>query len=158
MDYINELHELCETMGNELADVNEKIRNAGGKMSAGDLEVADKLTHAIKSIKTTIAMMEDEGYSGNYPDGMGGSYDGNSYRYSREGGAYRGNNHGSYRGSYARGRGANARRDSMGRYSSRGYSRDGDLVDQLHDLMQDAPNENIKREMQKLAEKIEQQM
>lgn len=136
MDYINDLHELCESVSRELADVNEKIR-AAGKMSPGDLEVADKLTHTLKSIKATIAMMEDEG--GSYDDG----------RYSRDGYPY----HGSYRGrSYAR------RRDSMGRYSNRGYSRDGDLVDQLHDLMHDAPNDQIKREMQKLAEKIEQQM
>lgn len=132
MDYISDLHELCETMSRELADMNEKIRSAGGKMSAGDLEVADKLTHAIKSIKTTIAMMEaEDGYSNAYPDGMGGSY-----RYSR--------------GSYAR------RRDSMGRYSGRGYSRTGDLAEQLHGLMQDAPNETIRREMQRLAEKVEQ--
>ncbi len=166
MDYINELHELCETISREIAEANEKIRSSGGKLTGGDYETIDKLTHSLKSIKAVIAMMEDEG--GSYADGGSyeGSYDGGnmggSYRYSREGGSYRGGsyngNGGSYRGSYARGRGSNARRDSMGRYSSRGYSRAGDLVDQLHELMQDAPNENIKREMQKLAEKIEQQM
>lgn len=147
MDYMNDLHELCETISREIAESNEKIRSAGGKLNAGDVDYIDKLTHALKSIKATIAMMEDEeGYSNRaYP--MGGSY-----RYSRDGGSYRDG----MGGSYARGR--NAKRDSMGRYSSRGYSRDGDLVDQLHDLMQDAPNESIKREMQRLAEKIEQQM
>jgi len=60
-----------------------------------------------------------------------------------------------YNGSYRGGRSYARRRDGMGRYSSRGYSRDGDLVDQLHGLMHDAPNEQIKREMQRLAEKIE---
>lgn len=138
MDYINELHELCETISREIADANEKIRNAGGKLSSGDVDYVDKLTHTLKSIKATIAMMEDEdGYSGNYPD-MGGSY-----RYSRDG------------GNSFRGRGTYAKRDSMGRYSGR-YSRGGDLVNQLHDMMQDAPNEQIKREMQRLAESIEQ--
>lgn len=156
MDYTNELHELCETISREIADANEKIRSAGGKLTAGDVDYIDKLTHTLKSVKATIAMMEDEdGYSnrGSYADGdMGGSY-----RYSRDGGSYRGNRGGSYRGgSYARGRGANARRDSMGRYSSEGYSRAADLAEQLHELMQDAPNENIKREMQRLAEKVEQ--
>ena len=141
MDYINDLHELCDTIAREIGEANEKIRNAGGKLSAGDVDYIDKLTHTLKSVKATIAMMEDEG--GSYADGN--VYHGGIYR----GGSYRG-------GSYARGR--NARRDSMGRYSSRGYSRDGDLVDQLHDLMQDAPNDQIKREMQRLAEKIEQQM
>ena len=159
MDYINELHELCDTISREIAEANEKIRSAGGKLTAGDVDYIDKLTHTLKSVKAVIAMMEDEdGYSND--DGMGNM--GGSYRYSRDGGSYRGGsyngNGGSYRGSYARGRGSNARRDSMGRYSSRGYSRSGDLSDQLHELMQDAPNENIKREMQRLAEKIEQQM
>lgn len=149
MDYMNDLHELCETISREIAESNEKIRSAGGKLSAGDVDVIDKLTHALKSIKATIAMMEEEGdgeYSSRaYPDGMGGSFR-TMPRYMRG-------------GSYARGRGSNARRDSMGRYSGNGgYSRAGDLADQLHELMQDAPNENIKREMQRLAEKVEQAM
>ena len=92
MDYIKEMHELCETLSNELADINRKIRDAGGKMSAGDLEVVDKLTHSIKSIKAVIKMLdEDDGYSGYYP-----MMDRGSYRGGR---------------SYAR------RRDGMGRYS-----------------------------------------
>lgn len=139
MDYIKDLHELCETLSRELGDVNEKIRSAGGKMSAGDLEVADKLTHAIKSIKTTIAMIENEdGYSSHYPY-YGGVYaDGPS------------RTHGSYRGSYAR------RRDSMGRYSGeRGYSRDGGMVEELRELMQDAPDERTKQEFQRFISKLE---
>ena len=76
-----------------------------------------------------------------YPDGMGGMY---------RGGSYRGGN------SYARGR-MNARRDSMGRYSGNGYSRDDGMVEELRELMQDAPNETIKRDIQRLVDKIEQQ-
>lgn len=56
-------------------------------------------------------------------------------------------------GSYARGRGSNANRDSMGRYSSN----DG-MVDELRSLMEDAPNDQIKHEMQMLMDKIERQM
>ena len=135
MDYINDLHELCDTLSREIVDANEKIRASGGKLTSGDRDYVDKLTHALKSIKATIAMMEDDdGYSNRmYP--MGGSY--------------------RNRGSYARGR-SGVRRDSMGRYSGSGYSRESDLVDQLHEIMQDAPNDSIKREIQKLAEKIEQ--
>jgi len=137
MDYINDLHELCETIAEEIKEINKKIEKADGKMSAGDLEVIDKLTHAMKSIKTTIAMLEaDGGYSGHY---MAPYY----------GRSYRGN-------SYGRGRGA--KRDSMGRYSREGYSRAGDLADRLYTLMEDAPNEHIKDEFRRLAEKIEQQM
>lgn len=150
MDYINELHKLCETISNEIAESNEKIRAAGGKLSAGDVDYIDKLTHAMKSIKSTIAMMEEEdGYSN-----RGGSY--RSYSrdnggYPRDGGSYRG-------GSYARGgRGSYARRGGMSRYSGNGgYSGDDDMVEELHELMQDAPNEAVKREIQKLIEKMEQ--
>lgn len=134
MDIVKDLYELCDTLSKELTDVNEKIRNAGGKMSAGDLEVADKLTHAIKSVKATIAMVEDEdGYSGYYP-----------HRSYSDG--YRGN---SYRMSYAR------RRDSRGRYSGeRGYSRN-DLADKMRDLMDDAPDERTRQEMERMVNKLE---
>ncbi len=140
MDYMNDLHELCETISREIADANEKIRAAGGKLSAGDVDYIDKLTHTLKSIKGVEAMSEDDGgYSSrSYPDGMGGSY----RSYPR---MYRG-------GSYARGR----KRDSMGRYSINGYSRDDGMVDELRGLMEDAPNEAIKRDIQRLIDKVEQ--
>ena len=77
----------------------------------------------------TIMAMEDAGYSGmSYDDG--------------------------YNGSYARGR--NARRDSMGRYSGDGYSRDEGMAEELRGLMEDAPNDTIKRDLQRIVEKIEQ--
>ena len=67
MDYIKDLHELCDTLSGEIAEVNDKIRAAGGKMSTGDLETLDKLTHALKSTKSVIAMSDEDGYSGRYP-------------------------------------------------------------------------------------------
>ena len=85
MDDIRTLHELCESIARELEDVNEKIRQNGGSMTAGDLELVDKLTHAQKSIKTTIAMMESDGYSNHYPY-YGANYARN--RYSRKRGRY----------------------------------------------------------------------
>ena len=145
MEYINDLRELCESVSRELVEVTDKIRTAG-KMSSGDLDVVDKLTHTLKSIKAVIAMMEDEDAYSNrgWLDGLGGSY-----RYSRYGGSYRDSG---YRGGTSRGRGMNARRDSMGRYSG-----DGNMADELRELMQDAPNETIKRELQRVLEKVEQQ-
>ena len=142
MDKIKELHELCETISKAIAEANEKIRSAGGKLTAGDVDYVDKLTHALKSTKATIAMMEEEGgeeYSGYYP-GMNGV-------------AYRG----SYRdgGSYARGR-MNARRDSRGRYSGEGgYSRHAGLTEELYDLMNDAPDERTRREFERFISKLE---
>ena len=82
--------------------------------------------------------------------------------YSRDGGSYRGSYEG---GSYARGRGRYANRDSMGRYSSRGYSRDGysrdggysgSMADELRELMEQAPDDQTRQEMQRLIQKLEQ--
>ena len=145
MNYIDELHELCDTIKNEISDANDKIEKAGGKLSAGDIDYIDKLTHTLKSVKAVIAMMEgDDEYSSRYYDGM----------------------------SYARGRGSRAKRDSMGRYASDYrhdgsyrdgsyrdgsyrdgmYSREG-FADKLRELMREAPSEHIKSEMERLADK-----
>ena len=146
---MKDLHELCETISRAIGTANEKIRSAGGKVSNADMEYIDRLTHSLKSIKTTVAMMEAE----NDDDG---EY---SERYSRDGGrgySRYSMNRGSY-GDYARGRGTYAKRDSMGRYSSNGYGyAGGDMVDELRDLMKDAPNDQIRQEMQRLIEKMEQ--
>lgn len=139
MDAIYELKDmLCE----ELEEYGKK-----DKLDVGGLEIVDKLAHTIKNLDKIIESYEEEDYSGAYYDGsyedtgnMGGSY---PRRYSRE--------HG--RGSYAmaRGRGRNAKRDSMGR-----YSRDNKMMAQeLRDLMEDAPNEHIKMELQKVIQKVE---
>lgn len=139
MDYLKDLHETCETLSRELGEANEKIKRAGGKLSAGDLEYIDKLTHALKSVKTTIAMMEaeDEGESGYYMPHYGRSYGDRSY--GRD-------------DSYAR------RRDAMGRYTSRrgGMSYDDGMVEELRDLMDRAPDESTRREFHKLISKLEQ--
>lgn len=137
----DELKHICEILENELANVNKKLDKSGGVLSGDDISYVDKLTHSIKSIKTTIAMM-DGGESGYYMPMYGTrSYGDESMR----GGE-------SMRSSYAR------RRDSMGRYTSRrgGMSYDDGAVEELRDLMDRAPNESIKREYRKLIEKIEQ--
>lgn len=136
---MEELYKLKEMLCKELEEYG------GKEMSAGALEVVDKLAHAIKNIDKIIENYDEE-YSGYYPMyyGENRSYRGGSY----DGGSYRG-------GSYARGR-RNARRDSMGRYSSEGYSRHGDMVEQLRDLMNDAPDERTRKEIQRLVTKMEQ--
>lgn len=146
---MKDLHELCETIARAINTANEKIRSAGGKVSNADMEYIDRLTHSLKSIKATIAMMEAEnsdegeyserGYSRNY----GRDYSNRMYR---------GN---SYDDGYSmRGRGSYAKRDSMGRYASDGYSR-GNMVDELRNLMQDVPDEQTRQEMQRLIQKME---
>lgn len=146
------MHELYELKEKLMKELNEY---ASQEMSAGSLEVIDKLSHAIKNICKIIEAYEEEEYSGrgSYASGnMGGN------RYSRErGGRYAYD--GGQGGSYARGR--NVRRDSMGRYTSRdGYSRaDGmeELVESVRGMMQDLP-QNVQQDAQRFIQKLEQQM
>ena len=140
------LEKLYEKFGDELKDIAEK------PMSSATLESADKLTHAMKNICKLMDYEEGESdYSmrGDYPD--------RSYRYD-DGGM-----------SMARGRGRNARRDSRGRYSNeggRGYSRrgggggysmhdDGEMVDRLYDMMDEAKDENERKEIQRMIDRME---
>ena len=58
-----------------------------------------------------------------------------------------------YDSSYAGRR--NAKRDSMGRYSRDRYSRSGDIVDDLHELMENAPDERTRAEYEKMIDKME---
>ena len=143
---MKELYELKEKLLRELEEYSAK------EMSAGSLDVIDKLSHTIKNICKIIEAAEEEEYSSR------GSYTGGgAYRYSRE----RGGNRYDYEGggSYARGR--NARRDSMGRYSRDGeYSRaDGmeSLVEQINEMMQELP-QNVQQDAQKFIQKLEQTM
>jgi hypothetical protein len=152
---MHELYELKDKLLQELEEYGSK------ELSAGTLDVVDKLSHAVKNLCKIIEMKEDEEeYSG---DMMGNRMmGGTSYaRGGNRGGSRGGSSRGSYEGlggSYARGRGSNARRDSMGRYSSeRGYSRDGmEMADQLRDLMEDAPDEAIRKDIERLLRKVEQ--
>ena len=130
------VYDLKEMLCKELEEYGKK-----GELSAGTLDIVDKLAHTVKNLDKIIETYEEDEYS-NY----GGSYDNGGSMYNR----------GSYRdGSYARGRGRNARRDSMGRYSSNGYSRTGDMVEQLRNLMNDAPDDRTRQEIQNLVSRME---
>lgn len=134
------LKDMCDVIEKEMESATSKLMKAGGNMTGDDLSYLDKLTHTLKSIKTTMAMTGEGEYSGAYPyaDNMGG----NMRSYRMDGGSY---------GSYAGRR--NARRDSMGRYSRNGgYS--GDFRAELEDLIEDAPNEHIKRKMRDLMQEM----
>ena len=127
---------LCE----ELETIAKK-----GELTAGSLDTVDKLTHAIKSIETIIAMNEyNDGYSnrGSYD----GNMNGNSYarRYTRDGSMDGGNSYARY---------GNVRRDRMGRYS-RDEAND-EIISRLHEVMEEAQNEQTKQEIRKLINKME---
>lgn len=114
------MHKMIEYIDNELMEAERKASN--GRLSNGELERADMLAHLKKSILTNEAM---EGSSYDY------NHSGERYRNS----ANRMHSYGdeSYDG---RGRGANARRDSMGRYSSDNR----ETIDKLYTLMERIPD------------------
>ena len=132
MDYMKDLETLCDLLSEKIAEKTRKI--AKGGMNDGDLETMEKLTHTLASVKKIMAFMEDDGYSGNWPDG--------SYR-------------GMYRGSYGHGGSYARKRDSMGRYSGeRGYSRN-DLADKMRELMMEAPDDRTRQEIQRMVDKLD---
>ena len=127
MDIMNELYDICDSLSQGIMEINEKIRKNQGKMSSQDLEYIDKLTHSMKSVKAVIAMMEEDD---------DGGYSGRSMR----GRSYR-----SMRGGYS------GRRDAMGR-----YSREGDFASKLEELMDEAPNQQMRKSIQELARQVEE--
>jgi hypothetical protein len=97
------MHKIKEKLMDELYEIEDKMKKAsGGKVSAGDLEYIHKLTDTIKNIDKIEMLEGDEGYS----EESNWMADGRMYGTSYDDGM-----------SYARGRGRNAKRDSMGRYS-----------------------------------------
>ena len=141
---MRELMELKEMLTEELESYGAK-----GDLSTGDLEVVDKLAHSIKNLCKVIEAKEDEEYSrkGNYyEDG------GNSYRRGRS--YYRDDG---MDASYRRGRGRNARRDSRGRYARDGgmyYRNNDEFIEQMRDLMEDAPNDDIRQRMHQMMDQM----
>ena len=114
---MKELNELRDMLCDELKEYGKK-----GELSAGSLATIDTLAHDLKNLDKII---DDEGYSGNYP----WSYDDGNRSYNRN-------------GSYAQ------RRDSMGRYSRHSLS------DKLRELMDEAPDDHTRMEIKRLIDKM----
>ena len=108
MEYIEKIKKmLCKEL-DEYATKN--------KLSMADIDVIHKLTDTVKNLDK-IEMLEDEG---GYSEARGGRGRGRS-SYAMGGSSYDDDMMYSER----RGRGRNAKRDSMGRYSSEGGSYEG---------------------------------
>lgn len=138
---MNEIYELKETLCKELEEYGRKK-----DMKAGDLEVVDKLAHAIKNLDKII-----ENYDGDYSGARGrnarrdsrGRYSSENYSMARGG-----SNRGGYSNEYSNERGYS------NRYSNR-YSGHGDMVMELRELMEDAPDERTRMEFEKFIRKME---
>ena len=158
------MHKLIDFICEELEELERKA-DKEGKLSMSEIQYMDTLAHTKKNLLKADEMMEDSEGGSSYMMGGGSSYrrggssyDGGESGQSRRMSSRRGGGS-SYRGgsSYARGRGGNARRDSMGRYSRDGYSMAGDeMIEELRELMQDAPDDQTRQEFQKFIQKIEQ--
>ena len=138
----------------ELADAEFGTIAKNGKFrSREEIDSVYKLMDIVKDAMCIEDMMD-----GGYSEASYG-YDERSMRGGNRGGNYDG-------GSYARGRGRNARRDSMGRYSRDGgsyrydgYSRGGDkqeYIENLREMMQDAPDEATRMSIKRMIEQMEQ--
>lgn len=149
----------------KLVDSELEAINKNGKFrSREEIDSVYKLIDIAKDVNE-IWCMEEEADMESEASYRGGSYErgGRSYR----GGSY----DGSYEGmSYARGRGRNARRDSMGRYSREGsyargggsyrggYSRDDgkeEYMEHLRDMMESAPDENTRQSIKRMIDNME---
>lgn len=137
---MNKLYKLKETLMQELEEYGSKP-----ELTAGSLDVVDKLAHAIKNLCRVIESMEGGSYSED--GGMSrGSYDGGN---SGRRGMYDGGGSSGYSRQYNR-------RDSMGRYSREGsyYEADEDFTKKLQELMDEAPDAKTKAEIGKLMSKM----
>lgn len=148
MDNLKNLYEVQDLLSRELEEAVKKAQSSGsGKMTGSDLDYLDKLTHAMKSVKTTIAMCEAE-EDGNSYSMMGGIEPGRGSRQAYRAYAY----DGSYNMSGRRGRSP-----STGRFVSRagGYSgHDAEYMDLLQDAMEKAPDEASRRKLEQMMQQM----
>ncbi len=118
-------YDLKDMLCKELENIAKK-----GELSAGDLDVVDKLTHSIKSLVTIIAM-EDGGYS-----------NGNEYR-RRD-----------HAGRYMTGNSYNHRHDG---YSDRRYSRDegkSSMIQRLEEMTEEISSKEAREVLQSALSKL----
>lgn len=126
------IYELKEKLCDELEEYGKKQ-----DLDVGSLEVIDKLSRTIKNLGKIIDKHEESEYS----------YDNRMY------------SDGMYTGRYSGRRYSGAqRRDSMGRYSRRNgrYSMDNnEMIQELRELMAEAPDDRTRQEFQSFIDKME---
>lgn len=136
------MDKICRYIDRELEEYENKVAN-GGKLSRTEIEDGKNLAKFKMALLTNEAM-EQEGYSGDW-DGI--AYEsGRMVRRGRDG------------MSGARGRGSNAKRDRMGRYSSEGgYSRADakeEFIERVYELIDEAPDEHTRKKIERFANEM----
>lgn len=104
---MKEIHDLREKLCEELKGYGKK------ELSAGSLDVIDKLSHSIKNLDKIIS---GEAYSNAYGNAYGGNYT---------------------------------------RRGMRGYSYHDGLINEVRELMEEAPDEKTKQEFRRFIQKLE---
>ncbi len=141
---MHKLHELKKLLCKELEEYGDK-----SKLDVGALEIVDKLAHAIKNIDRVIEYNEAEdggasyAYPGIMPYGGGTSYNDGTY-----GGRY-GDGDMSY--ARGRGRGRNAKRDAMGRYSRA----EDEVIEDLRGVLGNVRDGQTRQEIERIVERLE---
>lgn len=152
-DHLNEVCDALEYSYRDLAQVNGQLRENSGQFDPSRMNYFNQLTHSIKSLETTKAMLEatEERERGDY--GERGSY-GERGRYGwrmpyppyyrsgyDEAEDYgRGGRGGSY--------GRNQDRDSRGRYADDG------MREKLRTMMANTRDENTRMELQRMMDSM----
>lgn len=130
---MHKLYQLKDMLCEELEQFGDR-----DKLTSGSLDTVDKLAHACKNVAKIIESCEEEKYSNGMSRGYGRSYED---RYSRDGYYY---DDGGM--SHRRGRAAN------GRFISRDGS---EMARKLRKMMDEAPDDNMRQEIQRLADRME---
>ena len=131
-------YDLKKMLCRELEEIARKQQ-----LSAGDLEIVDKLTHSIKSIVTIMAM-DDSGYS--YNDGYSGARRRDSMGRYADGG----NSDRYYDDGYSG-------RRYYDNYQDRGYSRDEGkthMIRQFEKMMDEASSPDVREVIQSALNKM----
>lgn len=131
-DHYNELYDLKMKLVKELAEYGKTDLK-----TTSNLNIVDTLAHAAKNVCKIMESMDEEeyGYSNRMmPPIYRNSYEGRDWDRSYEN----------------RGRGSNARRDSIGRYSS-----DDGMLDELYATMNAAKDETTRNNIQRMINKME---
>lgn len=144
---MHSLEGILKLADNELSSMVEN----GKFRSREDVDTAYKLVDIAKDVYCVWKYEDDEGYSE-------ASYEGGSYEGSYRGGR---SNRGSYesRRSYERGGGRS--REGMSRRGSRNsyrnYSRDSkqEYIEELREMMEDAPDEQTRQSIQRMISQME---
>ena len=162
------MREVCDALDysyRDLGEVNNQLRNNNGQFDPARMNYFNQLTHAIKSLETTKAMLEAKeeeergeygarrryGDQGQYgwrmpypPIYRGGYYEGGGYGEDYGRGERRGESRSENRDGYGR----NQDRDSRGRYADEG------MREKLRTMMANTRDENTRMELQRMMDNI----